>query len=103
MTRPRAAPRRSPTRRRFSWARSAQVGCVSRATTRMITVLDRLDENGYRYDLMRLAATIGVAVIAAFAAGCDSSSNGGRTVVAAFYPLAYAAEAVAGAGTSVRN
>jgi zinc transport system substrate-binding protein len=70
----------------------------------MITVLDSVDENGYRSDRMRLVAAIVAAVTAAVAAGCGASSNGGgRTVVAAFYPLAFAAEAVAGAGTTVRN
>lgn len=40
----------------------------------------------------------------AFAAGCGSGSGSyGRTVVAAFYPLAFAAEQIGGAGIEVRN
>jgi zinc transport system substrate-binding protein len=43
--------------------------------------------------------------LAALAAGCGStSSSGGRpTVVAAFYPLAFAAEGIGGASVHVRN
>jgi zinc transport system substrate-binding protein len=53
---------------------------------------------------MRVAVAIAVALTVAVAAGCGASSNGGgRTVVAAFYPLAYAAKAVAGPGATVRD
>ncbi len=46
-----------------------------------------------------LTVTLGAAL-----AGCGgSASTPGRTVVASFYPLAFAAEQIAGPGTDVRN
>jgi zinc transport system substrate-binding protein len=46
-----------------------------------------------------------VAVTAAFAAGCGGSagSEGEKAIVAGFYPLAFAAEQIAVAGTAIRN
>jgi zinc transport system substrate-binding protein len=42
-------------------------------------------------------------IAAAAAAGCGGASQGTTSIVAAFYPLAYAAEQVAGRGTDVVN
>src|SRR6266516_3249365 len=46
-----------------------------------------------------------IAALALIAAGCGAASGakGRTTVVAAFYPLAYAAEQVGGAKVDVRN
>jgi len=54
---------------------------------------------------MRIVLAAAVVVCAAApAAGCGSSrADGGRDVVAAFYPLAWAAEAVAGGTATVRD
>ena len=54
---------------------------------------------------MRIVLAIGAALLAlAAVAGCGgSSAAGGPTVVAAFYPLAYAAEQVGGPRVSVKN
>lgn len=41
------------------------------------------------------------AVVALIAGGCSSAGSGGRTVVASFYPLAFAAERIAGPGWRV--
>lgn len=52
---------------------------------------------------MRIVLAIGLVVAAA---GCGSSSSGSagkRTVVAAFYPLAYAAEQIGGSNLDVHN
>ncbi len=60
-----------------------------------------------RIILILTVATVVATVTAAFAAGGDASQTvhtaAGRTVVAAFYPLAYAAEQVGGPGVSVTN
>lgn len=42
-------------------------------------------------------------ILAGALAGCGGSDAKGRTVVAAFYPLAFAAEQIGGAGVDVRN
>lgn len=54
---------------------------------------------------MRIVLAIGAALLAlAAVAGCGgSSAAAGPSVVAAFYPLAYAAEQVGGPGVSVKN
>jgi zinc transport system substrate-binding protein len=72
----------------------------------MITVLDKLDENRYRPPEMRIVCVIACSLLAATAAaGCGSSrAESGRTdVVAAFYPLAFAAEQIGGDRVSVTN
>jgi zinc transport system substrate-binding protein len=55
--------------------------------------------------LARIVLTLAVAAGAAALSGCGGSESGtGReTVVAAFYPLAYAAEQIGGEGVTVRN
>src|SRR4051794_23091698 len=54
---------------------------------------------------MRTVLALAAAAAVLVPAGCGSSSrrDGRRTVLAAFYPLAFAAEAVAGEGADVRN
>src|SRR5690349_24684019 len=46
-----------------------------------------------------------LATVAALASGCGNgtASGNGDEIVAAFYPLAFAAEQIAGTGASVRN
>ena len=52
---------------------------------------------------MRVVLILGVSLLAA-SCGSDGGSDGGRTsVVAAFYPLAYAAEEIGGDRVAVRN
>jgi zinc transport system substrate-binding protein len=51
---------------------------------------------------MRIVLAISLAALAA-GCGSTSSSGGGRRVVAAFYPLAFAAEVVGGRSVDVRN
>ena len=46
---------------------------------------------------------VGVALTAATAGGCGGEARTGRTVVTAFYPLAYAAEQVSGGGVAVES
>ncbi len=58
--------------------------------------------------LSRIVLFSGAAVllaVAAFASGCGSSTAGGNRsgIVAAFYPLAFAAEQIAGGSADVRN
>ena len=58
--------------------------------------------------LSRIVLFSGVVVllaVAAFASGCGSSSAGGNRsgIVAAFYPLAFAAEQISGGSADVRN
>src|SRR6187397_1385169 len=50
-------------------------------------------------------AALLVAAVAALASGCGNgaASGNGDEIVAAFYPLAFAAEQIASAGTDVRN
>jgi len=49
-------------------------------------------------------AAVGAACAAALCGGCGSSSaGGGREVVASFYPLAWAAEAVGSGALRVQN
>jgi zinc transport system substrate-binding protein len=54
--------------------------------------------------LSRIVLFSGAAAAAvALLAGCGGRSSGGATVVAAFYPLAFAAQQIVGPGTIVRN
>jgi zinc transport system substrate-binding protein len=50
--------------------------------------------------LLRIILVLGCV---ALAAGCGASGGGGRRVVAAFYPLAFAAHAIGGPSVHVRN
>ena len=53
--------------------------------------------------LSRSVLFCGVALAAATATGCGGDARAGTTVVTAFYPLAYAAEQVSGAGVAVES
>jgi zinc transport system substrate-binding protein len=72
----------------------------------MITVLDSVDENRYRFTAMRIVPVSLPAVVALLVVvGCGSSAgaNGRRTVIASFYPLAFVAERVGGPSVDVEN
>ena len=51
--------------------------------------------------LSRIVLVCGLAVVAVLASSCRGSGQSKDAVVAAFYPLAFAAEQVASAGTAV--
>jgi zinc transport system substrate-binding protein len=71
----------------------------------MITVLDRPIENRYRPALMRIVPAAVLVAVALLVAGCGGSAGakGRRTVVASFYPLAFAAERIGGAKLDIEN
>src|SRR5581483_4184066 len=75
------------------------------AIVRMILVL--MDVLGCRSVRARAALTVACAALAAAAAGCGRDAqvvgHGPTKVVAAFYPLAYAAQEVGGAAVTVEN
>jgi zinc transport system substrate-binding protein len=54
------------------------------------------------FAVLRIVLAIGIVLIAA-ACGSSSGSGGGTQIVAAFYPLAYAAEQIGGSSVHVRN
>ena len=72
--------------------------------SKMITILDTVNENRYRSTVMRIVPAF-VTVFALAFAGCGVSAagKGQRTVVAAFYPLAFAAQQVGGSKVRVEN
>jgi zinc transport system substrate-binding protein len=73
---------------------------------KMVTVLDTGDENRYRLRQMRtIPALLAAGALLVGFAGCGSASGakGRNTVVAAFYPLAFAAERVGGRAVDVKN
>lgn len=51
--------------------------------------------------VLRPVPVAALAVVALVLPGCSDSGGGGRTAVASFYPLAYAAERIAGSGWEV--
>jgi zinc transport system substrate-binding protein len=62
--------------------------------------------HGRRVQEMRMKTILALATVAAMASGCgarSTASTGKETVVASFYPLAYAAEQVGGPRVDVRN
>src|SRR5437868_15439058 len=74
--------------------------------SKMVTVLDSTDENRYRLHQMRtIPALLAVVALLVASAGCGSASgaNGRKTVVAAFYPLAFAAERGGGSTLVAKN
>ena len=68
----------------------------------MVTVLDNVDENDYRLHLDENRSCLAARRLAA---GCGpaTGAKGKTTVVASFYPLAFAAEQIGGAEVDVTN
>ena len=85
-------------------ARCQRTSARCRCTSRMIAILKTvLGSTGVE---ARIALTLGGSVVAAFAlsaCGGQAKGSGGTKVVAAFYPLAYAAEQLGGDGVRVRD
>jgi zinc transport system substrate-binding protein len=65
----------------------------------MVTVI----ENGYRLPLMRIVPVLVATMLLTGACGSSFGSGGRKTVVAAFYPLAFVAERLGGRALQVEN
>src|SRR5262245_25376943 len=77
--------------------------CSARITSTIIASLDNENHSQMKIILILIGVVVVGTVTAAFAAGGDSTRPSANTVVAAFYPLAYAAEQVGGPRVHVTN